>query len=82
MALYEMDAFETTDGSKLSKKKVFQAFGEIMGDGTFEGFNNNLSAGSMNKGKISIFDDLANAFEKYETKKDEKLEKQGKKTRR
>ena len=82
MALYEMDAFETTDGSKLSKKKVFQAFGEIMGDETFEGFNNNLSAGSMNKGEISIFDDLAKAFEKYETKKDEKLQKQGKPTRR
>lgn len=82
MALYEMDAFETIDGTKLSKKKVFQAFGEIMGDESFEGFNNNLSAGSMNKGEISIFDDLAKAFEKYETKKDEKLQKQGKLKRR
>lgn len=82
MALYEMDAFETTDGTELTKIKVFKAFGEIMGDEKFEKFNNNLSSGSKNKNDVTIFKRLAENFEKYELGKDKKLEKQGKQTRR
>ena len=82
MALYHMDAFETTDGTNLSKKKVFQAFGEIMGDASFESFNNNLSMASTNKNEADIFSRLAEHFEEYEAEKDKKLQKQGKPTRR
>lgn len=82
MALYEMNAFVTTDGTKLTKIKVFKAFGEILGDASFKTFNNNLSSGSTNKGDITIFQDLAEGFEKYEAEKDKKLQKQGKPLRR
>lgn len=82
MALYELDAFETTDGTTPSKKMVFHAFGEIMNDPSFDGFNNNLSSGSRNKNEVTIFTRLAQGLEKYEAEKDKKQEKQGKPTRR
>jgi hypothetical protein len=81
MALFEIGAFESADGGKLTKEKVFQAFGEML-DEDYSGFNNNLSTGSTNKNDLTIFQRLADGFEQYEQKKDEKLERQGKPKRR
>ena len=80
MALFEIGAFESAEGN-LTKKKVFKAFGDMLGD-NFDDFQNNLSAGSKNKNDIDIFDRLKSGFEQYGTCKDEKLEKQGKPKRR
>ena len=80
MALYEIGAFESVEG-KLTKTKVFKAFGDMLGD-DFSDFQNNLSAGSTHKNDIDIFKRLEEGLEKYETEKDKKLEKQGKQKRR
>jgi len=80
MALYEIGAFESVEG-KLTKTKVFKAFGEMLGD-DFSDFQNNLSAGSTHKNDIDIFKRLEEGLEKFETEKDKKLEKQGKQKRR
>jgi hypothetical protein len=80
MALIEIGAFESVEGN-LTKKKVFKAFADMLGD-NFDDFQNNLSAGSKNKNDIDIFDRLKSGFEQYEAGKDEKLEKQGKPKRR
>ena len=80
MALIEIGAFESVEGN-LTKKKVFKAFADMLGD-NFDDFQNNLSAGSKNKNAIDIFDRLKSGFEQYEAGKDEKLEKQGKPKRR
>ena len=83
MALYKVNAFEAADGGELSAEKVFQAFGQMLGDEKgFESFQNNLSSGSKVKNDIDIFKRLEDGFEQYETDKDEKLEKQGKPKRR
>jgi len=80
MALYEIGAFESVEG-KLTKTKVFKAFGEMLGD-DFSDFQNNLSAGSTHKNDIDIFKRLEEGLEQFETKKDKKLERQGKPKRR
>ena len=80
MALYEIGAFESVEG-KLTKTKVFKAFGDMLGD-DFSDFQNNLSAGSTHKNDIDIFKRLEEGLEKFETEKDKKLEKQGKQKRR
>jgi len=80
MALYEIGAFESVEG-KLTKTKVFKAFGDMLGD-DFSDFQNNLSAGSTHKNDIDIFKRLEEGLEQFETKKDEKLERQGKQKRR
>jgi len=81
MALYEIGAFEPAEG-QLSKKKVFQAFGEMLGE-NFNDFSNHLSAGSVAyKESIDIFQRLEAGLEKYESSKDKKLTKQGKTKRR
>jgi len=81
IALYEINAFESADESKLSKKKVFQAFGDMLGE-DFKDFNNNLSSASTNKTDADIFQRLEKGLGKYEQEKDDKLTKQGKQTRR
>ena len=81
MALYEVNAFESVDGSEVTKEKVFQAFGDMLGE-DFSDFNNHLSSGSKKKTEVNIFNRLQDGFEQYETGKDEKLENQGKPKRR
>lgn len=81
MALYELGAFEAVNG-KLTKAKVFKAFGDMLGE-NFDNFNNNLAAGSVTRPEsIDIFERLQTSFEKYESSKDNKLRKQGRPTRR
>ncbi|MBR5924142.1 MAG: hypothetical protein IKZ60_01665 [Bacteroidales bacterium] len=81
MALYELGAFEAVSG-KLTKAKVFKAFGDMLGE-NFDNFNNNLAAGSVTRPEsIDIFERLQTSFEKYESSKDNKLRKQGRPTRR
>lgn len=83
MALYKINAFEAADGGELSADKVFQAFGQMLGDEEgFKNFQNNMSSGSKVKNDIDIFKRLEEGFEQYEEGKDEKLERQGKATRR
>ena len=83
MALYKINAFEAADGGELSADKVFQAFGQMLGDEEgFKNFQNNMSSGSKVKNDIDIFKRLEEGFEQYEEGKDEKLERQGKPTRR
>lgn len=83
MALYKINAFEAVDGGELSADKVFQAFGQMLGDEDgFKNFQNNMSSGSKVKNDIDIFKRLEEGFEQYEESKDEKLERQGKPTRR
>lgn len=83
MALYKINAFEAADGGELSADKVFQAFGQMLGDEDgFKNFQNNMSSGSKVKNDIDIFKRLEEGFEQYEEGKDEKLERQGKPTRR
>ncbi len=83
MALYKINAFEAVDGGELSADKVFQAFGQMLGDEEgFKNFQNNMSSGSKVKNDIDIFKRLEEGFEQYEEGKDEKLERQGKPTRR
>ena len=53
----------------------------MLGD-DFSDFQNNLSAGSTHKNDIDIFKRLEEGLEQFETKKDEKLERQGKQKRR
>ena len=82
MALYKINAFEAADGGELSAEKVFQAFGQMLGE-KFDNFNNNLAAGSVTQPEsIDIFERLQKSFEKYESAKDNKLRKQGRPTRR
>lgn len=77
MALYQIGAFEPVEG-KLTKKKVFNTFGALLGD-DFESFQNNMSSGSNNKNEVDIFKRLADGFKQYEEEKEKKLEKQGRK---
>lgn len=51
MALYKKGAFEAVDGDELTASKVFQAFGDMLGE-DFSKFNNNLSAASVNKNDV------------------------------
>lgn len=81
MALYKKGAFETVDGDELTASKVFQAFGDMLGE-DFSKFNNNLSAASVNKNDVGIFKSLERGFEEYEADKDKKLIRQGKPKRR
>ena len=81
MALYEIGAFKSADGTELTATKVFKAFGDMLGE-DFSKFQNNLSAASTNKNGVNIFKRLEEGLEQYETEKDEKLEKQSKPKRR
>ena len=81
MALYKKGAFEGVDGEELTASKVFQAFGDMLGE-DFSKFNNNLSAASVNKNDVRIFKSLEKGFEEYEADKDKKLIRQGKPKRR
>ncbi|MCM1502051.1 MAG: hypothetical protein NC115_05220 [Bacteroidales bacterium] len=71
MALYRLGVFESADGSKLGPDKVFETFGNMLGE-DFSAYANNLSGGSNNKGDLSIFGRLEEAFEKYEEEKERK----------
>lgn len=81
IGLYENNAFQSADGSKLTLNKVFQAFGDMLGE-DYSSFNNNLSSASANKNEVDIFQRLKDGLEAYESTKDEKLRKQGKPIRR
>ena len=81
MALYKKGAFEAVDGEELTASKVFQAFGDMLGE-DYSKFNNNLSAASANKNDVGIFKSLERGFEEYESDKDKKLIRQGKPKRR
>lgn len=71
MALYWLGAFESVDGSQLGPEKVFEAFGNMLGE-DFSTYANNLSSGSNNKGDANIFVRLEEAFGKYEACKEKK----------
>lgn len=81
MALYKKGAFEAVDGEELTAAKVFQAFGDMLGE-DYSKFYNNLSAASTNKNDVGIFKSLERSLEDYEVGKDEKLIRQGKPKRR
>lgn len=61
MALYKKGAFEAVDGEELTASKVFQAFGDMLGE-DYSKFNNNLSAASANKNDVGIFKSLERGF--------------------
>lgn len=81
VALYEINAFESVDGSALTKEMVFKAFGDMLG-ADFHDFNNDLSSGSRKKNEVDIFQRLEAGLEQYESNKDYKNERQGKPKRR
>ena len=71
MALYKLGAFESVDGKTLGPEKVFEAFGNMLGE-DFSKYANNLSQGSENKGDVNIFARLSNAFDEYESEKEKR----------
>ena len=71
MALYKLGAFEAVDGTQVGPEKVFEAFGNMLGD-DFSKYANNLSGGSNNKGDVSIFTRLSDAFNEYEDEKEKR----------
>lgn len=81
MALYQIGAFESIDGSELLMKDVYSAFGDMLGE-DFSKYEKNLSNQSTNKNPPDIFSRLEAGFEKYEVGKDNNLKKQGKPIRR
>ena len=73
MALYKLGAFEAVDGTQVGPEKVFEAFGNMLGD-DFSKYANNLSRGSDNKGDVNIFTKLSDAFDEYEDEKEKRKE--------
>lgn len=71
MALYKLGAFESVDGTQIGPEKVFEAFGNMLGD-DFSRYANNLSQGSENKGDVNIFTRLSDAFDEYEAEKEKR----------
>ena len=71
MALYKLGAFEAVDGTQVGPEKVFEAFGNMLGD-DFSKYANNLSRGSDNKGDVNIFTRLSEAFDEYEDEKEKR----------
>lgn len=67
-ALYQCGAFKSSDGKKLTKKRVFKAFEKMLGD-DFGNYENDLSAGSNKKGEVTIFKELEAAFVRSEDNK-------------
>lgn len=71
MALYKLGAFEAVDGTQVGPEKVFEAFGNMLGD-DFSKYANNLSRGSDNKVDVNIFTRLSDAFDEYEDEKEKR----------
>ena len=61
-ALFELGFFETSDGSKLTKKKVFQVFGQALNE-NFSAYSNDLS---QSKRVNTLMDTQTNIFRKME----------------
>lgn len=75
IALHEIGAFKSVDGSELHQKNVIQAFGQMLGE-DYSGYTNNVSGGTSTENP-EIFDKLKKAFVKYEKKKLKEKEARG-----
>ena len=75
MALLQAGFFVTETGIKPDATRVFQAFGQMLGE-DFSKFANNLAAGSQTfeETKENIFNRLSSAFKEYEQKKEDKMQ--------
>lgn len=71
MALYQAGFFTTGSGARPTIKKVFQAFGQMLGE-DFSKYANDLAAGNNAKNDIIVFQRLETAYQKYREEKDEK----------
>ncbi len=64
-ALYKIGAFVSPDGKRLTQKKVFETFGEMVGE-DFSGYSRNFVSTDYNSGEVKIFERLEAAFKKFD----------------